>query len=159
MAYVVNNAVYCAYDPYTDAYDDCFSSGPTTFGGLGAFLLFDCVWTLLALIPLAILSRFMNLHPIIITVLDGLVMLLWFCGAIGFAVLTGGLGFSISDAMIALAFVIWALFVATFVLNLLSLLRGNRSAANHNASYNHNMQQQQQQPAAYNTQNPELAHV
>jgi hypothetical protein len=156
---------YCYFDAYLDE-TDCYDSGPGSFGGVGAFLLFNCVWTILTLAVLMLVPLCLAVHPIAVAVLDGLAMLLWFSGAIGFAVIAAGYA-AIPDAMIALAFIIWGLFVATFVLTLMIVIRGGSSGPNMHSSYASHppapaFNQYQGPPGAaagYYQQNPELAHA
>jgi glucan phosphoethanolaminetransferase (alkaline phosphatase superfamily) len=96
------------------------------------FILFDAIWSLLVLGVVAVLSIWVAIvkHPIVTTVLDGLTMIFWFAGAIALAVLTGVADGDTSSlyqtlqACVAFAFFSWAAFLATFILDILTIMKG-----------------------------------
>ena len=136
--------------PQEECYDDYFlgeECGSFTIGepSVVAFLLFTAIWSILVLITLGLVSIWVKAvnHPIAGTVLDGVTWIFWFSAAVATAVPFANSFDPIGDAAIALSFVAFALFVATFVLNILRITRGEGSVGNKET----------------NAQNPELQHI
>ncbi|KAI9803532.1 MAG: hypothetical protein M1825_001875 [Sarcosagium campestre] len=102
------------------------------------FVVFNCIWTILVLayliLSITILKKFA--HGIAALALDAITMIFWFSGFIALAVRVGNSDayYGNSDvhtpaydalrAAVAFAAFLWALFVATTVLNALEHFRG-----------------------------------
>ena len=139
---------YCLVDSF--GVETCTQYPYYSYGAVGAFLLFNAIWTILTLVVLVLVPLRIKVSTVVVTVLDGLAMLLWLAGGIMSGVMVANFLGAITYGMVVLALVIWALFLASFVLNLLSTIRG-RGRAMH-----------QPQPAFRNykeAEDPEVAHI
>lgn len=94
-----------------------------------AFMLFNTIWSILILVYIAIIPRFLPrlFHALVSLVLLGITAIFWFAGSIAMATTVGG---GTPAAAVAFGFLIWALFTGLFVYDLLGFLRSRGHTAN-----------------------------
>ncbi|MCJ1354983.1 MAG: hypothetical protein MMC33_004973 [Icmadophila ericetorum] len=116
--------VFSGLDEYYDGID--FVSIKIPVPAQIDYILFCAVWSILVVICLRLVARFVAIisHPVVVTVLDGLTMIFWFAGAIALAVFTSVFSFGTLQACVAFSFFAWAAFLATFLLDLLPIIKG-----------------------------------
>jgi len=131
------------YDPYTLEAENC-QHYPEP--GQLAFLLFASLFGVLDVLVIGFLGLCIKKinHPIAATVVDALAVVFFFASGIACGVAFAGLTV-VGDALVAVAFIAWALFVASLVLNVLRIVKGDNMGGGRHKEYN--------------SQNPELMHM
>ena len=129
-------AVMCIIELGLTAYLAAVANGPWTRSPDQVnFMLFNSLWTLLAVAYLGLSMRFFPrlYHSMVALGLTAVTMLFWFAGSIALAVYQGGYGCGFLNAWcnslraaIAFGFFIWGCFLALTIQEVLNFMHGRR---------------------------------